>query len=136
MEILIQNASGKRLPSAIQKDCTKLIRSFIRSSQYPDIEHDITVRFITSLDMKRMNREFKKHNYVTDILTFSSGDIVICRDAAAANATSQNHSTNRELLHLVCHGMLHLLGYDDKTGKQRKLMDEISENTLDSLFDW
>ncbi len=75
--------------------------------------------------MRRLNREWRKKDKPTDVLSFPSGergflgDLVIDVPYAARQARSRGHSLERELQILLVHGVLHLLGFDhEKDGGQ------------------
>ena len=82
--------------------------------------------------IKRFNAKFLKTNRVTDVLAFNSSntkikkvilaDIMISTDAALNQAPSFKTTPDHELLLYVTHGLLHILGYDDQTLNQTKLM--------------
>ncbi|MDQ2948470.1 MAG: rRNA maturation RNase YbeY [Acidobacteriota bacterium] len=78
-------------------------------------------------ELRRLNREFRKKDYATDVLSFPSsdgrqpglpdtdamvGDIAISLDRAEQQARVMNHSTEQELRILMLHGVLHLTGLD------------------------
>jgi probable rRNA maturation factor len=75
-------------------------------------------------ELERLNREFRKQPYPTDVLSFSSGqadgflgEIAISEARAIAQAEEQGHSKDCELRILMLHGVLHLLGLDhDRDG--------------------
>ncbi|MCQ2973679.1 MAG: rRNA maturation RNase YbeY [Bacteroidales bacterium] len=69
-----------------------------------------------------MNKKFLNHDYLTDVITFDyvkdkniSGDIFISIDRTKENAEIFNVSHETELLRVMIHGVLHLIGYDDHT---------------------
>lgn len=77
----------------------------------------------------KKNIEFLKHNSLTDVITFDycqknkiSGDILISIDRVKENAKIYNTTFLNELNRVMAHGLLHLLGYKDKTKKDIKLM--------------
>ena len=97
----------------------------------------LTINFISSEKIISINKEYLNHNYSTDIITFNySGDnenldgeiFISCQDAQI-NAKTFNNSLKEEFKRLVIHGILHLLGYDDVKGKDRKVMKRL-ENDL------
>lgn len=70
-------------------------------------------------ELRRMNREFRRKDYATDVLSFPSeyctGEIAISFDRAAAQAAELGHGVEDELRILMLHGMLHLTGLDHET---------------------
>jgi len=87
-----------------------------------------------------VNRNFLQHDYYTDIITFDycegeivSGDIFISVERVAENATSHNIEYNTELLRVLAHGVLHLIGFQDKSPKKKKEMTQ-NEDLCISLF--
>jgi probable rRNA maturation factor len=81
---------------------------------------DISVTFLGSVAMQRMNRKYKRHDRPTDVISFSlpqpdgtlAGDIYLCRGVAAREAHARGIPVRQELLRLVIHGTLHVLGHD------------------------
>lgn len=77
-----------------------------------------------------INREHLNHNYYTDIITFPTemsdtgitGDLFISIDRVRDNASHMSQSFERELNRVMVHGTLHLLGYEDKTEDEQRVM--------------
>lgn len=76
-----------------------------------------------------MNKQFLNHNYFTDIITFDytegkrlSGDIFISIDRVADNAKTYKSTFECELNRVMIHGVLHLMGYKDKSPADEKKM--------------
>lgn len=94
--------------------------------------------FIDKDEMKSMNKEFRDKDYVTDVLTFCEnednylGDIIICYDKMVEQAKEYEHSEKRELLFLITHGYLHLLGYDHMSVKDEIEMFDFQNKLLNS----
>ncbi|MBK8597145.1 MAG: rRNA maturation RNase YbeY [Holophagales bacterium] len=71
--------------------------------------------------MRRLNREFRKIDRPTDVLSFPAGDPAFLGDVAvdvpyaARQAARRGHSLDREVKLLLAHGVLHLLGHDHET---------------------
>jgi rRNA maturation RNase YbeY len=82
----------------------------------------ISVAFVGATTIAHMNRKYLRHRGVTDVISFGFagggkrsaviGDIYICPEIARTNARSQGVAVTEELLRLVIHGTLHVLGYD------------------------
>ncbi len=91
---------------------------------------EITVIFCSDTYLADMNRRFLRHDYYTDILTFDNrdgkgpltGDIFISIDRVRDLAAQFGVAFDEELHRVLVHGMLHLIGYSDKTGPKKKLM--------------
>lgn len=93
--------------------------------------------------MARLNWEFLRHRGPTDVLTFDlcertksrhiSGEIVICADVAKKQAREHGHTVEAEMTLYVVHGLLHLLGFGDKTKRDFKIMHEEEDRIMESL---
>ena len=81
-----------------------------------------------------------KHDYATDVMSFSQndkkflGDIVISVETAMRQAQDQGHDLLTELQYLLLHGILHLLGYDDRNTSRRKLLRQKERQLLAKLL--
>ncbi len=92
----------------------------------------ISVAFVRNSRMARMNREFLGHPGATDVITFELGgtpaesgvrtivgDIYIAPDVARDNAREHGTGVRTELVRLIVHGTLHVLGYTHDEGAGR-----------------
>ena len=85
-----------------------------------------------------INVRFLKHNTLTDIITFNynpskteiEGEIYISVDRVRENAETFGTGFQTELNRVIIHGVLHLLGYNDKTKSQKKAMREKEDSYL------
>jgi probable rRNA maturation factor len=120
----------------------KLISQWI--SQSVDSEGfsvgNINIIFVTPPKLLKINQIYLNHNTHTDIITFDytignivSGDLYISYDRVRENAKSFGVSFSDELLRVIIHGVLHLLGYKDKSAVTRKEMRAKEDHYL-SLY--
>jgi probable rRNA maturation factor len=80
--------------------------------------------------LSAINLQYLNHSTLTDIITFDTsednesveGEIYISVDRVRENAVKFNVTFDRELQRVMVHGVLHLLGYSDKTSQQKKIM--------------
>ena len=72
----------------------------------------ITLRVVGAAEGRRLNRTYRKRDYATNVLTFSTGDIVLCHPVIRREAKQQGKSLRAHYAHLVVHGALHSRGYD------------------------
>ncbi|NNC84974.1 MAG: rRNA maturation RNase YbeY [Bacteroidia bacterium] len=91
---------------------------------------ELNVVFCSDKFLLDVNRKFLEHDYYTDIITFQynnkkepiSGEIFISYDRVKENADEFNVPRLVELNRVMAHGVAHLLGYSDKTKKQKEAM--------------
>ncbi|MDD4980011.1 MAG: rRNA maturation RNase YbeY [Candidatus Omnitrophica bacterium] len=101
---------------------------------------EVTVSFVNDKRIKGINLKYLKKSYPTDVIAFDSGDkkrmfadIVISAERAVANARTFKTAPHYELYLYAVHGMLHLLGYDDKYARQKLIMDKKTTAILHKL---
>jgi len=100
---------------------------------------DISIIFCSDSYILDINIRYLHHDYFTDIITFDytegdrlSGDLFISLDTVRANAAEYGSDFETELNRVMVHGVLHLIGYDDHSSADKKLMRE-KENYYLSL---
>jgi probable rRNA maturation factor len=71
----------------------------------------VTIRVVGAREGRRLNRDFRQKDYATNVLSFQSGDIVLCHPVIAREAREQGKSVRAHYAHLVVHGVLHLRGH-------------------------
>lgn len=88
-----------------------------------------------------INRQYLNHDYYTDVISFDycednviSGDIFISVDTVADNAKEYGVTFEKELARVMIHGVLHFVGYNDKSDEEVPVM-RAKENQYLSLFD-
>ena len=90
---------------------------------------DINIIFCSDPYILNINLQYLGHDYFTDIITFDycegkkiSGDLFISVDSVRENAAFYKTDFNEELHRVIVHGVLHLIGYDDHTENDIKVM--------------
>lgn len=109
-----------------------LIRNWIRTVIQNEDAEPGHLQFIFCNDesLLEINKTFLNHHTLTDIITFNyneelggiSGDIFISYERILDNAVKYKVSPETELRRVIVHGVLHLLGYDDKDMASKQLM--------------
>ncbi len=112
----------------------------------PEIDLDIT--FVLNSSMRKLNHQFRKKDYPTDVLSFPLhekkiarrggvflGDVIIAVAVANKQAQEQNHPLLHELYFLIIHGILHLLGYDhEKTQREAVIMQNMEKKLMRKIL--
>ncbi len=102
----------------------------------------LALNYIFTSDRRilEINRAFLNHDYYTDIITFdlsetdaTSGEIYISVDTVLSNSLKFHTRFNRELLRVIIHGALHLVGYSDKSARSKRLMISKEDEYLELI---
>ena len=99
---------------------------------------NLEINFISGEDIHAINKSYLKHDHTTDIVTFNysdslqqiDGEIFISIDDALSNSKKFKVTLSDELVRLVIHGILHLLGYDDQNVTDKKIMKRLENKLL------
>ena len=105
----------------------------------------VNVVFVDNKTIKKLNRKFLRHDYITDVIAFPFddkdkgflGDVVVsverAREGAREEARRRGITTREEILRYVIHGVLHLLGYRDKRLSDKKRMWARQEEIVEKI---
>ncbi|MDG1742784.1 MAG: rRNA maturation RNase YbeY [Crocinitomicaceae bacterium] len=98
---------------------------------------DVSVVFCSDTYLLELNKRHLQHDFFTDIITFDysegdrvAGDLFVSVDRVYENADAYNVSRETELNRVSVHGILHLLGYKDKTPQEVTVMREKENEAL------
>jgi len=116
------------------------------------------LEFVDEEEIADLNRRLRRVDGVTDVLSFPAldgvrgkviykknfpfdvadgavfiGSIAVCEQRAAEQAEDFGHSLEREFTYLVCHGMLHLFGYDHMTDEDKKEMRALEDKIMTAI---
>jgi len=125
-EVLVKNCQREPVD---RRRLVEVVRKSLRVERF-EKPAEISIVLTNDEDIQRLNREYRGVDSPTDVLAFSQlegepmraeagpvalGDVVISVETARRQAAERGHSTADELDLLAVHGVLHLLGYDDRT---------------------
>jgi len=101
---------------------------------------EISIAVVTDARMHELNRQYLRHDYPTDVLSFVldhkadaktlDGEIIVSAEYAAREAARFGWTTDDELLLYVIHGALHLVGHDDATPEGKQTMRQAEARYL------
>ena len=99
------------------------VTRWIRHALAADAE--ITVRIVNAEEGRALNRDFRKKDYATNVLTFDyaaepvvMADLVLCAPVVEAEATANGKDLLAHYAHLLVHGTLHAQGYDHEDSEE------------------
>lgn len=103
---------------------------------------DLNYVFCSDEYLYQINVEYLNHKTYTDIITFDNsedektieGDIFISIDRVKENAEKEKISFDQELLRVMSHGLLHLMGYKDKKEEDKKVMREMENQSISAFY--
>jgi rRNA maturation RNase YbeY len=120
--------------SPLKKYINLLINSELK------IVGEISIVLCSDKYLLEINIEYLKHNYYTDIITFNyvegnliSGDLFISIDRVKENSIEFNTGLIKELYRVIFHGILHLIGYNDKTEEEKRIMKTKEDLYIDEV---
>lgn len=100
-------------------------------------ESELNLIFVGDNYIKKLNTTYLKHNWVTDVISFPlsqatplEGEIYICTDQAKRQAKEYRTSYKEEVRRLIIHGVLHLIGYTDRSKESREIMRKLEDRYL------
>jgi rRNA maturation RNase YbeY len=102
---------------------------------------NINIIYTDNSEILDLNKNYLDHHYYTDVITFDynegqtlNGDIYISLDKVSENSQDYGTSFYNELLRVVIHGVLHLIGYKDKTDEEIQQMRSKEDLYLDQFY--
>jgi probable rRNA maturation factor len=123
-----------------------LMNAALRTLDHEDVDSraGLSVLLTDDVTVRRLNRDFRDEDKVTDVLSFPTGeaipgsgdylgDIAISVAQAQAQADAAGHSLKDELTLLTIHGVLHLLGHDHAGDDEKERMWSAQQALLDEL---
>ncbi len=148
-------SDGEEFSAEDARRLEQAMDGFVKS----DVPLAVEFIFTDEEEIRRLNRELRSTDRVTDVLSFPAldgikgkalkrrdypcdiddegnlfvGSIAVCKKRAAEQAEEYGHSYRRELNYLLVHGIMHCLGYDHMTEEEKSEMREKEECILGKM---
>ncbi len=154
MNVYIENESKKQFDIDNWQDLVRnAVLTVAADKSLPDLL-DVNILLVDEEEMRKINYENRGIDSPTDVLSFPYfeydepgiftgtiyeneenilGDMIICSDKIVSQAEEYGHSQERELIFLVVHSMLHLVGYDHIEESDGELMRAQEDRIMDIL---
>ncbi len=134
LRLAVQRASrttGQPSAAALRRWSTAALRGPAR----------VTIRLVDRREGRRLNRDYRRKDYPTNVLTFAygrdqdawQGDLVLCAPVVKDEARAQRKPLSHHYAHLVVHGLLHLQGYDHERARDAAAMEALEIEILARL---
>jgi len=149
LNILI-NDDNNIINNEIIKYLYKATDIILDLNNIPNENIEISLTLADEEEIKRINKEFRGIDKITDVLSFPQfdnyeyiideisdiiaiGDVVICNSIAKSQALEYGHSYEREFVYLFVHSILHLLGYDHMNEDDKEIMRSKEELVMSKM---
>ena len=134
------SVQNKQRTFKISSELIKQIAQSIIDELLQDKNFELSIVFIGENKMAEINKKYLEHKGPTDVLTFNypdesppKGEILICPSVAYQHAKLHKVSLGCELTRYIIHGILHINGYNDLTSKERSIMKQKENHTLNKI---
>ena len=132
MRLNISNNEFNELSSDLEKKLN-LLAQHVLSDQGED-NLNINLKFVSSSEMKKLNKDFINKSFDTNVLSFpvskeiqeisgELGDIAMSIPYIKTESQNLNRDVEDHMMHLLAHGILHLLGFDHNQDKDANIME-------------
>lgn len=94
-----------------------------------EVDGEITVRIVDAEEGQQLNRDYRKKDYATNVLTFDytqepvTADLVLCAPVIAKEAKEQKKTLQAHYAHMIVHGTLHAQGWDHELEEDAEVME-------------
>ncbi len=133
---IAHRGAGKKLPGRRLRKIAEAILIIVGRA-----EAELSLALIGNADMRKLNARYRRKDYPTDVLSFPVdgklpapnrllGDVIISVEKAREQARERGRTRDEEMVTLLIHGIVHLLGYDhERSAKDARVMKRL-ENKI------
>jgi rRNA maturation RNase YbeY len=137
---VIRRAAGRKISSRGLKQVALAVLQLTRQENA-----ELSLALIGDAEMQNLNAQYRHKDYPTDVLSFPAaknlppeaillGDVIISVDKAAEQAKERRRTLHHEIVTLLIHGIVHLLGYDhERSVKDARIMTRIEKKIARQL---
>jgi len=146
---LLNESSHKKLPLNITT-IKRCIRKTLKAAGMNPGKYEVSLYFIDDEQIRRLNRQYRGHDRTTDVLSFPQfacraeispgpegyillGDMVISLQTLYRRCYKRRENPARAFTEYLVHSVLHLIGYDHESKRERVTMQMIEQRVIDTL---
>jgi probable rRNA maturation factor len=142
VSLIITLAKGISIDSGLKDKLQSIVSLIFREEGLVDSE--INLRIIDDAEMKKLNHKFRNKNLTTNVLSFQSddisikhtkniGDIAISSEYVEREALEEGKFFEDHMIHMLAHGVYHILGYDHQNEETALIMENKEINILNKI---
>jgi probable rRNA maturation factor len=123
MTVEVNNQTGTKIDPGRIKKVVKIWQRVHDCS-----ELDLSVALVSDARIRKLNKEYRQKDQVTDVLSFPDddglGELILAPAQIRRQAPDSHNTFEQELVFMLVHGLYHLLGFEDDSESKKKLMIE------------
>lgn len=130
----------------LQKLASVSVEAALARLGLQDAATELSVVFTSDAEIRSINNRWRHIDKATNVLSFPAfaikagqkpgpmlGDIILARETVEREAVEQGKPFHNHLIHLLVHGLLHLLGYDHENDEDAEIMERLERQIVHSL---
>ena len=142
MSLIISLDEGIDIEKALNNKLNKIVSSILDQEKMSDCV--INLRLLNDKEMKKLNMQFRQKDKTTNVLSFPNddisvkqtkniGDIAISVEYVKAEARKEGKTFDDHIIHMLAHGVYHILGYDHENNETAVIMENKEIHTLKKI---
>ena len=142
MSLIISLDEGIDIEKALNNKLNKIVSSILDQEKMSDCV--INLRLLNDKEMKKLNMQFRQKDKTTNVLSFPNddisvkqtkniGDIAISVEYVNAEAKKEGKTFDDHIIHMLAHGVYHILGYDHENNENAMIMENKEIQTLKKI---
>ena len=142
MSLIISLDEGIDIEKPLNNKLNKVVSTILDQEKMSDCV--INLRLLNDKEMKKLNMQFRQKDKTTNVLSFPNddisvkqtkniGDIAISVEYVKAEAKKEGKTFDDHIIHMLAHGVYHILGYDHENNKNAVIMENKEIQTLKKI---
>jgi probable rRNA maturation factor len=142
VSLIISLDEGIDIEKALNNKLNKIVSSILDQEKMSDCV--INLRLLNDKEMKKLNMQFRQKDKTTNVLSFPNddisvkqtkniGDIAISVEYVKAEAKKEGKTFDDHIIHMLAHGVYHILGYDHENNENAVIMENKEIQTLKKI---
>ena len=142
MSLIISLDEGIDIEKTLDNKLNKIVSTILDQEKMSDCV--INLRLLNDKEMKKLNMQFRQKDKTTNVLSFPNddisvkqtkniGDIAISVEYVKAEAKKEGKTFDDHIIHMLAHGVYHILGYDHENDENAVIMENKEIQTLKKI---